>query len=180
MSLVCLGCLLCLSGVTADPRAQSRLQLSHKDVSGSDGPTKHGEGYKVRSHFGSSLEMALCLLNDSTFRQLATGAQKVLQASRDFHGRQNKQNRSSSESLALMSSLACGQANEELRHISSVLDTVDFYEHAGAATSLPHLPGATVDHPLVAESEETTNWCLVSVGPWDQEPCPFFFFFRIT
>ena len=63
-------------GVTSDPRAQSRLQLTQKDVSGSDGPGKHGEGYKVRSHFGSSLEMVLCLLGPIGRYQLQTASDR--------------------------------------------------------------------------------------------------------
>ena len=130
------------------------MKLTQKDVAGTEGSGK-GDGYKVRSHFGSSLEMVLCLLGDGSFRQLATGTQKVLQSSREFHGRQNKSNRSAGESLELLSSLASGAANTELTEIVTVLDSVAFYEYAGVPTFLSHVPGATVEHPLVAESQET-------------------------
>ena len=67
-----------------------------------------------------------------------------------------KQNRSSQESLELMAWLAQGGVNEELRHIASNLDAVSFYEYAGVATDLPHIVGATVEHPLVSGSQETS------------------------
>ena len=128
--------------------------MSQKDVSGPGTTGRQADAVKVRSHFGSSLEMTLCLLGDGTFRQLAAGTQKLLQSSREFHGMQNKKNRSCQESVELLSWLACGGCYDELRQIATRLGSIDFYEYAGMPTSLPHMSGVTVEHPLVCESQE--------------------------
>ena len=158
-----------------------------EDVRKSTTKNDQAEVRKARSACKNTLEFAALVMQDRCFWMICRGLCSLSAFVRDWHGEQNKRNRSCQESVSWMLGMASGEGADSCRETLKQLQSEAFLEELGMPTAaLPAGVGSLdAGHPLVVEEREVVGkladyaWSLCkrrlrSLG-WHSETYPGMF-----